>query len=110
MRGPFHLMIVAAMLAAHGAEAAESVTGRVIQTGTFGSGRLFVQLDVQINEPGCVGSRFDVPGTHPQVKNWLAIALAASLSGKKVVVHTNGCYAGLPTMSENTDAWFYVDQ
>ena len=91
------------------AHAAESVTGKVTQVGTFGNGRVFVQLNVQINEPGCISSRFDVASTHPQAKNWLALAIAASISGRNVVVHANGCYGGFPTLPENSDGWFYIE-
>jgi len=65
-------------------------------------------MDAQINEPGCVNTRFDVPAGHPQLKVWLTIALAASASGKNVVVHTSGCFDGFPTMSQNTNAWFFM--
>lgn len=107
MHKSIYIAAIAAVTALN-AQAADSVTGRVVEAGTFGDGRLFVNLDIQINEPGCTGSRFDVPANHPQVKNWLAIALSASLGGKKVVVHTKGCLNGQPTLSQDADAWFYL--
>ena len=95
--------------AAFGVQAAsENTVAKILYTGTYGDGRLFVALDAQIGEPGCASTRFDVPSGHPQIRNWLAIALTASASGKNVVVRTNGCYGVYPTMSQNTDSWFYL--
>jgi len=97
------------MLSVLGSHAADSNTvAKVIYTGTYGDGRLFVALDAQINEPGCIYSRFDVPASHPQIKSWLAIALTAAASGKSVVVRTSGCFGVLPTMTQTTDSWFYL--
>ena len=105
----FYIAAVAAVFTFN-AHAADSVSGRVKEAGTFGDGRLFVVLDVQINEPGCAGFRFDVPANHPQARNWLAIATSAFLGGKKVVVHTKGCLNGQPTLSQDGEAWFYIEQ
>lgn len=100
---------LALVLTALAAQAADSnTTANVIYAGLYGDGRLFVALDTPINEPGCANSRFDVPAGHPQIKSWLAIALTASASGQSVVVRTSGCYDSFPTMTQNTDTWFYL--
>jgi len=93
-------------LSSYGADS--NTVAKVIYVGTYGDGRLFVALDAQINEPGCVNSRFDVSAGHPQIKTWLAVALTAAASAKTVVVRTNGCFGVLPTMTQTTDSWFYL--
>lgn len=103
------LVIAFALVMAASAHASDANTvGRVTYAGTYGDGRLFVALDAQINEPGCVNTRFDIPAAHPQIKSWLAIALAAAASGKTVVVKTAGCLGAFPTMTQGTDSWFYM--
>lgn len=89
--------------------AAPPVTAKVTYVGTYGDGRTFVGIDTTINEPGCALARFDFPSSHPLAKTWLAIAMAASASGKNVVVQTSGCFGGsLPTMTQGTDSYFYL--
>src|SRR6266513_5102940 len=52
-------LLMLTTLGSHGEDSNTVV--RVIYTGTYGDGRLFVALDAQINEPGCIHTRFDVP-------------------------------------------------
>ncbi len=102
----------AILLAALGAVLTNPVysntTAKVTYAGTYGDGRLFVALDGSINEPGCVNVRFDVPAGHPQIRNWLAIALTAAATGKSVVVRTSGCFGPFPTMTQSSETWFYI--
>jgi hypothetical protein len=103
------LAVIVLMLAPFGSQALDTnIMGKVQYTGTYGEGRFFVALDAQINEPGCPNTRFDVPANHPQIKNWLAIALTAVATGKNVIVRTSGCFNGLPTMTLDTNSWFYA--
>ncbi|RZI81337.1 MAG: hypothetical protein EOP38_19650 [Rubrivivax sp.] len=96
------------IFAAAGALASPTVTAKVAYTGTYGDGRLFIALNTAIAEPGCPLARFDVPQSHPQAKAWLAIAMAAAMADKSVVLQTNGCLLGIPTMSTDSNSFFYL--
>jgi hypothetical protein len=63
-------------------QAADTVTAKVLNTGTYGNGELYIITDTQINEPNCPNSRVEVPASHPQLKIWLATALMAEASGR----------------------------
>ena len=83
-------------------------TGKVVKVGTYGDGLLFVKLDQQILEPGCNHYRFDVDSGHGQIKSWLSIAMTAMASGREVVVGTNGCLNGRPTLDATTSSFFHI--
>jgi hypothetical protein len=85
--------------------AADTVTAKVLNTGTYGNGELYIITDTQINEPNCPGNRVEVPASHPQLKIWLATALMAEASGGSIVVHTNGCIGTWPAMSADGNSW-----
>ncbi|MDP2572701.1 hypothetical protein Q8W40_10950 [Vibrio penaeicida] len=101
------LFVLLAVMSSFSASASDNLVGNVLYAGTYGNGRLFVALDVTINEPGCHKSRFDVAPDHPQIDRWLSIALSANASGKSVQVKTNGCYKGFPTLDRTEASWFH---
>ena len=90
------------------AQAQGNVIAHVTDAGVYGSGRLFIRIDQTINEPGCETNRFDVAPGHPQIDAWLAIAMTAITSGRKVKIVTDGCYAGYPTIGNTTASYFYL--
>lgn len=79
----------------------------VVNVGTYGNGSMFIYVDKVINEPGCAGGqRIDMPGTHPEVANWMALAMTAMSTNKVVNFRVDGCYQSdatiySPTMSTN---------
>jgi hypothetical protein len=87
--------------------AADAITAKVVYTGTYGDGSMYVGLDTTINEVGCQQPRFDVPSTHPSIKNFIATAITAAATGLPVRVRAVGCLNGLPTMDQTADSWFY---
>lgn len=102
------LFLLLTVLMSTPAYSGDSVEGKVLSAGIYGSGRLFVMLDQTIAEPGCANTRFDVAAGHEQIETWLSIAMAAAISGKTVRVKTNGCFAVYPTMTPSEDTWFYI--
>lgn len=89
------------------ASASDNLIGKVLYTGTYGDGTFFVAVDVMINEPGCEGTRIDVAPNHPQIDQWLSIALAAHASGKPIQFRTKGCYTGKPTLDNTKETWLH---
>ncbi len=77
-------------------------------TGTYGDGRLYMGLDTTINEPRCSLPRFDVPATHPDIKNLMATGLAPAVTGRTVSIKAIGCFAGYPTLDETSGSYFYI--
>ena len=97
--------------------ATTNAPAHVVYAGVYGTGRIFVQLDATINDSTCPSSRFDVAGTNPMNKQWLAIALAAQASGKTVGVQTYSCIAPgteanttFPTLTTDGSSFFYINQ
>lgn len=110
--GLFALTLVVLLAIAQSSFALTKVTAKVVYVGTYGNGDFYVMTDTAINEPGCTFphgvNRFDVPANHPQAKNWLAIALMALSTGKSVMLRTNGCFEGSPTMDDSRDTFFLI--
>lgn len=96
------------LLSSSAMSASSNITTTVTFVGMYGDGRLFVGLDESINEPGCAGPRFDVEPQHSANNQWLEIARTARETGRSVVIRTNGCFAGRPTMDHTTNSWFYL--
>jgi hypothetical protein len=88
--------------------ASTNAVGIVKDTGTYGSGRLFIRLDVQIDETECIDNRVDLPADHPQIKNWLSLAMVSLATQTPLVVRTTGCYGNKPTIDESTSGWIYI--
>ena len=88
--------------------ASQEIVAKVTYTGTFGDGHLYVGLDTMINEPGCPMPRFDVPGNHPNIKNFIATALAAAASGRAITIKTSGCFSGYPTLDQGSGGYFSI--
>ena len=87
---------------------AAGVITSVKNVGTYGSGRLFVELNASIPEANCPVARFDLDPTHSKINQIISIVLSAQATGKSVHVKTNGCYAGYPTMDETTASYIYI--
>ena len=88
--------------------ASSVIDANVTYVGIYGDGRFYVGLDTTIDESGCPNARFDVPPTHPQIKNWLAIVMTALATGRPVRVKTSGCWGPWPTMSQGPDSFVYL--
>jgi len=58
--------------------------------------------DLPINEPGCAqgGNRIEIAASNPNIKQWIAIALAAKASGMNIYGAVSGCdpTTGNPTL------------
>jgi hypothetical protein len=80
----------------------------VVNAGTYGNGEVFVVFADTVNEPGCATSRLEVPATHADVKTVLSIAYAAMATGPRVMVDSNGCFGGFPTLDTTTSSGFQM--
>ncbi len=84
---------------------------KVTGVGMYGTGHIYIHLDTEIPEPGCAQSRFDIAFSNDdadQSKMLLSIALTALATGNRVIVNTNGCFAGRPTVDKTGASWFVV--
>lgn len=100
-------------LSATSAQAATAIHATVQSAGLYGNGALFITFNgPAINEPGCQQgmSRIDVPASNPNVKQLLALALTAQVSGRRLYVNVNGCdpYTGRPTLDNSYDSFIYL--
>lgn len=75
-------------------------TGVVQYVGTYGDGKLFIEIDREIQESGCDNIRFDIPAGHPSIDSWLSIAMVSATTGKPITVRTTGCLGQYPTIDE----------
>lgn len=87
---------------------AEPARGKVVYAGTYGNGDVYVALSVRINEVACPQSRFDIPAQHPNAKEVLATAYTAMVTGKDIIVVTNGCYNMWPTLDNSRNTYFLI--
>lgn len=103
-------LFVVFLLSVQPLAATESAEGIVQYTGTFNSGRFFIQIDSMVLEPGCQGDRVDIAPGHPEIKNWLSMAMVSATTKTPIVIRTNGCYAGHPTIdaSSSTSGWIFI--
>ncbi len=104
----FALLVGVATLLVVNAVIAASVNTNITNVGSYGNGRLFVEVEHVINESGCAAARFDLEPLHPQRQYFLSLALSAQASEKMVRIKTNGCYEGFPTLGQTTTSYFYV--
>ena len=101
-------LILTALLATS-AYGSEEISGKVVYAGTYGNGDVYVELDVNINEPGCsTGNRFDVPKARANAKDILSTVYAAIQQDKYVTVRTKGCYVGFPTLDASRNSYFHI--
>lgn len=77
--------------------ASSVITAKVLYVGSYGNGDFFINTNAVINEscsfPNGNG-RIDIAATHPQVKQWLAIATTALATGKSITFATKSCFGG----------------
>ncbi len=77
--------------------------------GMYGDGSIFIFVTSNISEPGCTATnRIDVPFSHPQRKEILAIAMAARVSGQRIEGAVNGCELGSPTLDGSKNSYIYL--
>lgn len=88
--------------------ASENMVAKVVYTGLYGNGRLFIAVDKQINEPGCQSYRIDVAPDHPQIDRWLSIALAAYTTGGEIQFKTKGCYGTYAKLDLSDQTWLHT--
>ncbi|WP_143247646.1 hypothetical protein [Agaribacterium haliotis] len=101
-----NIIFVALLVLSPFSFATDAITTKVLETGIYGNGTLLIIVNDEIPEPGCTGNRIDIPKSHPDIKNILSLALAASASGSDVVLRTHGCLGGNPTMDETNNSLF----
>jgi hypothetical protein len=69
-------------------------------------------LGQTISEPGCnqSASRIDVAASHPQLKQIMAIAMTARVTGQLIVGAVNGCdpQSGNPTFDTGYTSYVYL--
>ena len=107
------LTVLALVVASEAFAFSSAIRTKVLYTGTYGTGDFYVRVEHPIDEPNCTfpnGNRFDIPASHPEIKNWLSVALMAQASGKDVLLRTNGCYEGQPTLDESRATYFLVTE
>jgi len=83
----------------------------VTATGVYGDGSIYIFLSGPISAPGCtVTNRIDVASTHPQVKQFLALAVTAKTTGLKIEGAVNGCdpNTGNPTFDTSRMSYVYL--
>lgn len=84
----------------------------VTYVATYGNGSITIYLSTAINEPGCNpnSTRIDVQGSQPNVKQILAIALEAYISGSQISGAVNSCDPdnGAPTFDNSYNSWLTV--
>jgi len=83
----------------------------VTATGIYGDGSIYIFLSGPISAPGCtVTNRIDVASTHPQVKQFLALAVTAKTAGLKIEGAVNGCdpNTGNPTFDTSRMSYMYL--
>ena len=102
------LMIMLCAAAPAVSAAAPQVSAKVLWTGVYGNGDVYVAFDTAINEPGCPSMRIDVPASLPSAKQILAIAQLALASSRTVVLAAEGCMAGSPTLGNGWSTYFYL--
>ncbi|MBE9533186.1 MAG: hypothetical protein IMF04_03605 [Proteobacteria bacterium] len=94
--------------------ASSNITTVVGYVGTYGNGDIFIVLKDPIDELSCAFTygnyRIDIVATHTEAKNWLNIAMTSVTNGKRVIVRTNGCYNGQPTLDNTKDSFFALDR
>lgn len=104
--------VVLSLIGATTGAYAIGLNAHVTRVGTYGDGGMFVFLDQVIPDAQCPMARCDVPPGHPQIKNWMALALAAKASGVLVNLATTGCYThqgvAFPTMSTNDSSYIML--
>lgn len=69
-----YMLLPLMLLTSHAYSAAVPVAGNVIYAGIYGNGDVYVTLNAQINEPGCVGDRIDISYQSSSAKSVLATA------------------------------------
>src|SRR6185312_5180192 len=79
----------------------------VTDVGAYGNGAIFIFLNSPINEPGCNANatRIDIPASDPNLKQILAIAMAALTGGTQISGAVNGCDPddGNPTLDQSSN-------
>lgn len=104
----FSVLLGLSLLSSAAYAASPNTPTHVTYTGLYGSGRFFVAFDDIVDEPDCPGKRVDVGAQHAQIDNWLSIAKTALETGRTVMIRTNGCFGGYPTLDHTQSSWFYL--
>lgn len=78
----------------------------------YGNGALTIWINTPISEPNCApnATRIDVPASDPNVRQLLAIAMSALVSGQKIWGQVNGCDPddGMPTIDQSYNSWLGI--
>jgi hypothetical protein len=102
------ITIALAVVVNSAAYASDQITSKVVYTGIYGNGDVYVAIFQTINEPNCSTNRFDVSAQNPVAKQVLAVANAAMVTGKSIRIVTQGCFNGYPTLDASRGSWFYI--
>lgn len=100
--------VCGSMLAIATASASPATDVTVRYVGTYGSGTMFILFHSPIAEPGCGSSEVRISANHPEKKNWMALALAASQTGATLRVQTEACSGNYPVLGETTNSFLLL--
>jgi hypothetical protein len=93
--GRYCLLAIVAVTAAWSSSdvhANSTFVANVTDVGTYGDGSIYIFLNTNLSEPGCTANgRIDIAAGHQHLKEILAIAMSARLSGQRVAGAVNGC-------------------
>lgn len=90
---------IACAITTSAAYSSSEVTTLVTDVGTYGNGNVYVLLEKTIDESGCARNAVEFPANAVNSKVVLATALLAMASGKAVVVRTDTCFMGNPSLN-----------
>ena len=93
--------------------AATAIQATVSSAGLYGNGALFIEFNnPPINESGCVqgGARIDVAASNANVKQYLALAITAMTTGRRIYVQVSGCdpSTGRPTLDPSYNSFIIL--
>ena len=84
------------------------VVAKVIGTGTYDDGSIFVFFDRQISSCSENSTRLDLLHSHPAKEQVLSIAMTAFVSGKSVTVHPGSCSGNFPAFDTVGDSFMFL--
>jgi len=90
--------------------ASPQTESKVSFVGVNSAEMIFVQLETSPGEIGCIGNQLLIPADSGIKEKILSIALTAKAANSTIVIKTNGCYTGSPSILKNaTDpGYFYI--
>lgn len=106
MRQLMFVILLFVPLAVHG-NTMGPVTAKVIGTGTYDDGSIYIFFDRTISTCRTEG-RIDLAAEHPAKEQVLSIAMTAFVSGKSVRIQAGSCVGDNPKFGTVGDSYFYL--